>query len=130
MSIEIETLGTLRVRVDGAELPDLPGQPIRCGLLLHLAVQTEVGRDQLIRMFWSDRKESLARHSLNQTLSQLTQDLGLEDWIERRPDRIRLTHPTAIDVATFERRAAEAVGDRARPLSGSLPGRTLPRSHV
>src|SRR5688572_19337637 len=102
MAIRVEALGDLRVLVDGNEVASLPGQPIRCGLLVYLAIERQVPRDPLVMMFWPERDPARGRHSLSQTLYELSGALHTESWLDRRVERISVTKEVVTDVRDFE----------------------------
>jgi DNA-binding SARP family transcriptional activator/tetratricopeptide (TPR) repeat protein len=102
MAIRVETLGDVRILVDGREVPDLPGQPIRCGLLVYLAIERQARRDPLIMMFWPEKEPARAKHSLSQTLYELAGVLDSESWLDRRVERISVSDEVGTDARDFE----------------------------
>jgi DNA-binding SARP family transcriptional activator len=81
--IRVETLGRTRVFVQGSELTSLTRQPIRCGLLIYLAVERKVTREKLLNIFWADSTDADARHTLNQGIFELRKLLGGEAILTR-----------------------------------------------
>ena len=51
MPVRLTTLGGPRVSLDGEGLPSLPRKPVTFGLLVYLAVEREVSRDNLVAVF-------------------------------------------------------------------------------
>ncbi|MBI4541162.1 MAG: hypothetical protein HY704_16800 [Gemmatimonadetes bacterium] len=113
MSFRILTLGRLAVHAGDTELTSLPAQPLRCGVLVYLAVERESTRDALMAMFWPERPPERARHSLSQTLYELRNELG-EQWLEVQGDRLRTSGAVGADAIEFER--AVALGEHERAL--------------
>jgi DNA-binding SARP family transcriptional activator/TolB-like protein/tetratricopeptide (TPR) repeat protein len=104
MLTRLTTLGAARVHRGEAWYPDLPAQRLRFALLLYLAVEQDVSREEVVAMFWPDRDTARGKHALRQMLYELRQVLG-EDWIDMRRDRIVVS--AAVDATEFEK-AAEA----------------------
>jgi DNA-binding SARP family transcriptional activator/TolB-like protein/tetratricopeptide (TPR) repeat protein len=99
--IRITTLGRLAVTVNGEEQPALPGQRLRCGLLVHLSIVRECTRDSLLALLWPDRASESARHALSQNLYELRRTLG-DGWLEARGDSLVATTALCSDVVEFE----------------------------
>ena len=53
MRVRLITLGVPSCRVDDIELTDLPSQKARFALLIYLALERNVSRDQAATMFWA-----------------------------------------------------------------------------
>ncbi|MEJ2215354.1 MAG: BTAD domain-containing putative transcriptional regulator [Gemmatimonadota bacterium] len=129
MPIRLDTLGTLRTFRDGQELERLPAQPVRCAVLLYLAMEREAPRDSVLGMFWPESSAEQARHTLNQTLYELRRMLG-DDWVDVRGDRLHVSDRVEVDALEFAR-AVEA-GDapfalglyRGAFLGGAPPATT------
>jgi DNA-binding SARP family transcriptional activator/cytochrome c-type biogenesis protein CcmH/NrfG len=102
--VRIRTLGTIRIDVDEQSLPDLPSQPVRCALLLHLAVEGEATRDTLTALLWPERDTERARHSLSQTLYELRRQLGAR-WVESAGEILRV-RDVGVDAVDFSALAA------------------------
>lgn len=129
MPIRLTTLGAARVHRGDTGYPDLPAQRLRFALLLYLAVEQDVSRDEVVTMFWPDRDTARGKHALRQMLYELRQVLG-EQWIELRRDRIVAT--ATVDAIEFERaveagRTAEALALYGGPflLGFSLDNRSF-----
>lgn len=126
LAVRLVTLGELRVLRDGRELTAIPSQRLRCALLVYLAVEKQVTRDNLMLILWPDRAPDKARHSLSQTLYELRKELG-EDWLEVRGEVLRTTDALATDVGEFTA-AVEAERDTealAHYGGGFLDGTSL-----
>ena len=126
MTIRIETLGSLRVRRDGEEMFDLPSQRIRCALLVYLAVEEIVTRDDVMTVLWPDKITEKARHSLSQALYELKQDLG-DGWLDVRGERLATTAAVDLDATRF-REAAES--DRPEEALSHYGGPFLEGIHL
>lgn len=113
MQIRLTTLGAVRVHSGNAELTDLPAQRLRFALLLFLAAERDVSREEVVSMFWPDRDLGRGKHALRQMLYELRQVLG-DDWIELRRDRIVVR--ISVDALDFEEAVAENRGDDALRL--------------
>jgi DNA-binding SARP family transcriptional activator/TolB-like protein len=100
--IRLDTLGTLRTFRDGQELERLPAQPVRCAVLLYLAMEREAPRETVLGMFWPDSSPEQARHTLNQTLYELRRILG-DDWVEMRGERLHVSDRVEVDALEFTR---------------------------
>jgi DNA-binding SARP family transcriptional activator/TolB-like protein len=124
MQLRLTTLGAVRVHRDATEVPDLPAQRLRFALLLYLAAERDVSREEVVAMFWPDRDMARGKHALRQMLYELRQSLG-EGWIELRKDRIVAF--AAVDAAEFEEAAANGRSGEALKLYGGpfLQGFTL-----
>lgn len=111
MQIRLTTLGAVRVYRGDAELADLPSQRLRFALLLFLAVERDVSREDVVAMFWPDRDLARGKHALRQMLYELRGVLG-EEWIELRRDRILVrisVDATDFEAAVEENRTADAL---------------------
>ncbi|MGH7552817.1 MAG: BTAD domain-containing putative transcriptional regulator, partial [Longimicrobiales bacterium] len=130
MNLEIETLGQVRVLLDGQVLPGLPPQRIRCALLIFLAVSRTTSRDRVLGTFWPDRPQEKARHALSQTLYELRRALG-EDWLAATGDTLTTTSAARTDAGEFEAQVAQGQYERAleRYRGPFLDGFVVPESH-
>lgn len=99
MLVRLTTLGAARVHFGDTDFPDLPAQRLRFALLLYLAVERDVAREEVVAMFWPDRDTARGKHALRQMLYELRQVLG-EDWVDMRRDRIVVS--AAVDALEFE----------------------------
>lgn len=99
MLVRLTTLGAARVHSGETDLPDLPAQRLRFALLLYLAVERDVAREEVVALFWPERDTARGRHALRQMLYELRQVLG-EEWIDMRRDRIVVR--AAVDALEFE----------------------------
>ncbi len=128
MPIRLDTLGTLRTYRDGQELERLPAQPVRCAVLLYLAMERDVPRESVLGMFWPDSAPDQARHTLNQTLYELRRILG-DDWVELRGDRLHVSDRVEVDALEFTRAVEQgdapfALGLYRGPFLGGAPPAT------
>jgi DNA-binding SARP family transcriptional activator/TolB-like protein len=115
MLIRLTTLGAVRVHRGDTGYPDLPAQRLRFALLLHLAVERDVSREEVVAMFWPERDTARGKHALRQMLYELRQVLG-DDWIDMRRDRIAVD--VAVDAAEFESAAEAGRAEDALRLYG------------
>lgn len=115
--IRVATLGGLRIELDGAEVRDLPAQPVRGAVFLYLALEREATRDELATLFWGDRDMDRARRSLNQTLYELRLRLG-DDWLASSRDRVQVSPSVSVDALDFIAAAEAARDDEALTLYG------------
>jgi stage V sporulation protein K len=121
MTIRICTLGRVRGLIDNREMTELPGQRLRCALLLHLAVERESSRKALCDLLWPDRDEEKARRALTQMLHELRRTLG--DWVEARSDVLRVGPDLESDAIEFTTAAEQGALERALDLyRGSFVG--------
>ncbi|MFC1661870.1 BTAD domain-containing putative transcriptional regulator [Gemmatimonadota bacterium] len=85
--LEFRVLGSLDLRgAKGEDPSSLVSQPKRLALLAYLILASPHGfhrRDTLLALFWPDSTDERARHSLNQALHVLRQELG-SDVVETR----------------------------------------------
>jgi DNA-binding SARP family transcriptional activator len=100
--IELATLGGSSIRRDGSEFTGLSAHKQKIALLSYLAVEGPVARDSLVVLFWPERDQEKASHSLSQALYALKKDLG-EDVVGVAGDRVGLlSESVAIDVKQLE----------------------------
>lgn len=124
MTVRVEALGGLKVSREGSELADFPSKPIRCALLLHVALEGSVGRDAEASFFWRDRDPARARHSLAQTVYELRRELGKE-CLDSNPETIAATDALSVDVVDFrsaveEERWSDAIRLYRGPFLGGI----------
>lgn len=113
--IELRTLGRGTVFKDGAELSGLPSQRQQFALFVYLAVEGRVTRDHLVAIFWPDREEERARHSLSQALYALRREL--EDCLHVEGDSVSLSRDLcSVDVKQLESAAGKERWDEVVSL--------------
>lgn len=105
------------ITLGGLLLLDESGQavtslgPRNLVLLTYLALATRpLSRDHVAELFWGDRDEDRARHSMREALSRLRQLLGPES-IARRSDRVMLDPAVSLSVDSRALMAASSAGD-------------------
>lgn len=105
--IELSTLGGVAIRQDGVDWTDLAQHKQKLGLLTYLAAEGPLARDRLLTVFWPERSEERARHSLSQGLYALKKEMGV-DCVRVEGDRISL-HPevVSVDLKQLEKAAEE-----------------------
>jgi TolB-like protein/DNA-binding SARP family transcriptional activator/Tfp pilus assembly protein PilF len=124
--LHIVTLGGLRIFRGSGELTALPTQPVRCGLLLYLAMERSVTRDTLTGTFWPERETERARHSLSQTIYELKRLAG-EPVLSSRGEHVECDRSVTIDALRF----IEAVNDgRDDEALGTYSGGFLSGVHL
>ncbi|MGD2152431.1 MAG: BTAD domain-containing putative transcriptional regulator [Gemmatimonadales bacterium] len=112
--IELRTLGRGAVHRDGVDLPGITAQRQRFALLAYLAVEGQASRGHLLALFWPEREEERARHSLSQALYALKRELG-EECLQVVGDSVQLDAGTCtVDAAQLE--AAAERGDWRRVI--------------
>ncbi len=121
---QLTTLGKVALAHDGKELRRVSSHRQKMALLTYLALEGQTARDTLLALFWGEREQERARHSLSQTLYELRRELG-EGFLDTTGDRLALAENLfRVDVEEF--RAAANDGRWADALSvyrGSfLPG--------
>lgn len=89
--IQLRTLGALEIAVDGAEVPRELRWRKNLALLLYLALSPDGrrSREHLVGMFWGDKPDSSARHSLNEALRVIRKAVG-EDQLLSTGDQVAL----------------------------------------
>ncbi|UCC72155.1 MAG: hypothetical protein JSV86_17580 [Gemmatimonadota bacterium] len=107
--IELKTLGRGAISRDGEELAGLTAQKQRFALLAHLAIEGRVSRDSLLALFWPEREEEKARHSLSQALYALRRELG-EECLRVEGDAVE----AAGEACTVDARAMQEAADAER----------------
>lgn len=112
MDVRIQTLGGLRVSLDGREKARLSEQPTRAALLVYLAVERDAASDAVQGVLWSRLPPDRARHALNQAVYLLRTDLG-EGWVAREGERLRVSKDVSVDVRDFEERVRSGALDAA-----------------
>lgn len=98
--IEIVTLGRETLRHNGSELDGIAGHKQKFALLTYIALEGPVSRERLLAMFWPDREDERARHSLSQALYALRRELD-GDYVQVEGDMIS-ARQTRLDVERFE----------------------------
>jgi DNA-binding SARP family transcriptional activator len=111
--IRCRTLGPVDVRIDNGAAPAELLWRKNLALLLYLARSPKGtrARDHLIGLFWPDKPESAARHSLNEALRVLRRAVG-EGGIETAADHVRLA-PATVELDTDRFEQLTAAGDWA-----------------
>ncbi len=103
--------------------------PRNLALLAYLALATKpLSRDHIAELFWGDRDEDRARHSMREALSKLRQILG-PDAIPQRSSSVALSAsvPLSVDARSFI--AASIAGD-TRKVAELYAGPFLDGVHV
>ena len=114
--IKLTSLGHCSIRRDGAELRALSALKQKCALLLYLAIEGPASRDHLLALFWPEREEGKARHSLSQALYHLRRELT-QDCLEVRGDLVTLnTAAFTVDAKQLEEAAAAEDWERVVDL--------------
>jgi DNA-binding SARP family transcriptional activator/TolB-like protein len=113
-AIRVETFGRLAIiRAGGRTAAGLP--PVRSALLVFLAVERDVSREEALALFWPESTARQARHSLNQVLHRLRADLG-GGWLQVSGDRLQATPALHADVHEFMAAIEAGEPDRAIAL--------------
>jgi hypothetical protein len=124
-AIRVETFGRLViVPAGGRTAAGLP--PVRSALLVFLAVERDVSREEALTLFWPESNAHQARHSLNQVLHRLRADLGA-GWLQVSGDRLQATPALQADVHEFMAAIEASEPDRA---IGLYRGRFLQGAHL
>ena len=119
--------GLLLLNQDGQ--PQTSLGPRNLTLLAYLALATKpLTRDHVAELFWGDRDEDRARHSMREALSKLRQLLGA-DSIARRSDRVMLDPSVPLSVDARQLVAASSSGD-ARAVVALYGGPFLDGIHT
>jgi DNA-binding SARP family transcriptional activator len=104
--IELKTLGRGAIRRGGAEPEGIGRHKQKFALLTYLAVEERASRERLLAIFWPEREEERARHSLSQALYEIKRELG-EDCVRVEGDELS----TASDVCTVDARELERAAE-------------------
>lgn len=105
--IRLTTLGGASITRNGREHEALTARKQQFALLAYLALEGPATRDRLLLLFWADRPEEKARHSLSQALYAIRNELG-EECLSAVGDRVGLASETvAADARELEEAAAE-----------------------
>jgi len=121
--IRCQALGPLRVELGTEPDPQLRrlGWNKNKGLLLYLARSPHRARsrDHLVGIFWADKPEPAARHSLNVSISTLRKALGDNKLLSTSADQVRLqAGAIRLDVDELDRLAREGDWAGAVRLAG------------
>ncbi|HEX7239244.1 MAG TPA: BTAD domain-containing putative transcriptional regulator [Longimicrobiaceae bacterium] len=100
MYLRISTLGRVTVSLGEQVLPSILQQRMLCALLVYLAVERRVTREELARVFWPDSQPERARAVLRQNLYRLRQSLGRE-WVVGSGEVLQVVDEVRTDVAEF-----------------------------
>ncbi len=128
--IEIRTLGRPTIRRDGTELSALAAHRHYLALLIYVAMEGPVGRDQLMGLLWPERDAERARHSLSQALYALRRELG-EGCVQTVGERVAVTPGTCrVDARAAEESAKARSWERVTSLYDGpfLKGFSLPEA--
>jgi len=130
--INLRTLGPVEVTVDGNPAPRELLWRKNVALLLYLARSPERrrSREHLVGVFWGDKPDASARHSLNEALRVIRKAAG-EDVVSSVGDQVVLSSDgLEIDVDQLGARLdAEQWSEAVRLIQGSfLEGFTVPDS--
>jgi len=116
--IYCQTLGPLKVTLDGAEAPAELLWRKNIALLLYLAraPARRCTRDHAIGLLWPEKEESAARQSLRQAIGTLRRYIG-DDHLLTVSDQLELTADALeVDTERFERFVAARDWTQATPL--------------
>jgi DNA-binding SARP family transcriptional activator len=124
VQIRLSTLGRVRCDLDNQELTDLPGQRLRCALLLYLAVERKAPRETIQNLFWPERDDVKGRGALKQTVFELRRLLG-DNSIETRGDDLQVHADLATDLEDFRRAVESKEWETALALYAGIAGAFL-----
>jgi DNA-binding SARP family transcriptional activator len=113
-AIRVDTLGRLAILPPGWQ-PTSGLPPVRSALLVFLAVERDVSREEALALFWPESRARHARHSLNQVMHRLRTDLG-GGWLRVSGDRLQATPALHADVHEFMAAIGAGEPDRALAL--------------
>jgi len=128
--IACKLLGPVELTVDGEAAPAELLWKKNLALLLYLGLSSRQARsrEHLVGLFWGDKPEAAARHSLNEALRVIRRAVG-EDALHTDATSIRLD-PAALDtdLAVFARHEAAGEWEKAAALVGGalLEGFAVP----
>jgi DNA-binding SARP family transcriptional activator len=129
--IAVRTLGALDVTIDGEAAPRELLWRKNLALLLYLALSPDRRRtrEHLVGVFWGDKPDSAARHSLNEALRVIRKSGG-EDLVTSVGDQVELSADLRLDVTELtELLDAERWGEAAPLMRGPfLEGFAVPDS--
>ncbi len=117
MAIRVCTLPGPRVLAAAGEVTGLRSRNLQLAVVTYLAVERRVPRDRLLSVFWPERGEERARHSLSQVLYELRRALG-DEWLEDAGDVVAVAATVTSDVADFESSVQAARWAQALELYG------------
>jgi len=118
--IRCRTLGPIWIEIDGQPAPPELLWRKHLALLLYLARSPKGirSREHLLGLFWPDKPEGAARHSLNVALHVLRQAAG-DDGVDSRARDIRLAgDAVSLDVDELDRHTSAGNWAAAAALSG------------
>lgn len=116
MPYRLDLLGRVQLLHDGRPVESLAGHRQKLALVAYLALQPALraSRERLVSLFWPDRDESSARHSLSELVYELRKEAC--DLVETSRATVGLAADAfSCDVREF-REAAES-GDLGRALT-------------
>lgn len=118
--IHARTLGPVALAVEGAAPPPELLWRKNLGLLLYLARSPRGARsrEHLVGLFWADKPEAAARHSLNEAIRTLRSVLG-DERVDTSGGQVRLDPAVVhLDVAELEQLAGAGDWAGAAALAG------------
>ncbi len=107
--IELFTLGSTHLHVDGERLRSMTSHKQKLALLVYVALEGPVAREHLLDLFWGETEEEKARHSLAQVLYVLRTIVGHDvlasegDMIATDPGTVRVDAQEFAEAAREER---------------------------
>ena len=100
MAFRLTVLGSVQAFRDGQDVGWIPAQRLRTALLVHLALEGTLTRDQLLAMFWPEQSDERARHALRQVLYTIRQALG-DEAVIADGETLRLVADATCDAMEF-----------------------------
>jgi DNA-binding SARP family transcriptional activator/tRNA A-37 threonylcarbamoyl transferase component Bud32 len=125
--IELATLGGASIRRDGSEFTGLSAQKQKVALISYLAIEGPVARDNLLGLFWPQKPEEKARHSLSQILYAVRKELG-EECVSVAGDQVGLVWDDL--VADVKQMEAAAQAERWEDVVELYRGPFLDQFHL
>lgn len=108
--LEIFTLGTLEIRLDGAPLPELASRKAEALLVYLVCNPRPHSREVLATFFWDDRPQSRALGNLSVLLTSLRKHLAPYLHITRYTVAFDPQSPYRLDAEQLERTFQEVLG--------------------
>jgi DNA-binding SARP family transcriptional activator len=121
-SLELQCFGAPTARLDGRPAPQIAGWRKHLALLIYLAISPDRTRTRshLQGLLWPEKSDLHARHSLNQAVKLLRDQLGVQRLISQGESLTLLDTALTVDALQFQELAEKQPSEAVRLLRGGF----------